>query len=131
MGYLTERELIVRYQGRQSGSKRLPGGSPQGTRLGLFLFLLLINYAGYEELTRNIGENITAKMNKRKPMSNIHLKFVDDISLAESFNIKDYIIPNPDPFPPRPLSYHDRTLHVVPPCNTPVQAELDRKCRKD
>ena len=46
--------------------------------------------------------------------------------MAESFNIKDYIIPNPDPSPPRPLSYHERTLHVVQPCNTPVQAELGR-----
>ena len=126
MGFLTDRELIVRFQGKQSGRKRLLGGSPQGTRLGLFLFLILINYAGYEELTRNIGEHITTQRNKRKSIPNIHLKFVDDLTLAESFNIKDYIIPNPDPSPPRPLSYHDRTLHVVPPSNTPVQAELVR-----
>ena len=126
MGFLTERELIVRFQGKQSGRKRLPGGSPQGTRLGLFLFLILINYAGYEELTKNIGEHITRKKNTRKAIPNIHLKFVDDLTLAESFNLKDYIIPNPDPSPPRPLSYHERALHVVPPCNTPVQAELDR-----
>ena len=39
MGFLTEREMIVRYQGRTSDRKMLPGGSPQGTRLGLFLFL--------------------------------------------------------------------------------------------
>ena len=62
----------------------------------------------------------------RKAIPNIHLKFVDDLTLAESFNLKDYIIPNPDPSPPRPLSYHERTLHVVPQYNTPVQAELDR-----
>ena len=29
MGFLTERELIVRYKGRISGRKMLPGGGPQ------------------------------------------------------------------------------------------------------
>ena len=126
MGFLTERELIVRYLGKQSGRKWLPGGSPQGTRLGLFLFLILINFAGYEELNRKLGEQITTIKNKRTNIPNIHLKFVDDLTLAESFNLRDYVIPNPDPCPPRPLSYHNRTLHVVPPGNTPVQAELHR-----
>ena len=49
MAFLSERELIVRYKGKTSGNKSLPGGTPQGTRLEMFLFLILINWAGFEE----------------------------------------------------------------------------------
>ena len=56
-----ERELIVRYGGKQSGRKWLPGGSPQGTRLGLFLFLILINAAGYGQLEKQLGQHMTGK----------------------------------------------------------------------
>ena len=45
IGFLTDRELLVRYKGKTSSRKSLPGGGPQGTRLGLFLFLILINAA--------------------------------------------------------------------------------------
>ena len=65
-GFLTERELIVRYQGKQSGRKWLPGGSPQGTRLGLFLFLILINAAGYEQLENSLGNTSLRKGTKDK-----------------------------------------------------------------
>ena len=94
--------------------------------MGLFLFLILINFAGYHDLEKELGEHITVTKTKRKLIPKIHLKFVDDLTLAEAFNIKDYIIPNPDPNPPRPLSYHDRTLHVVPTDRTPLQAELHK-----
>ena len=126
MGFLTERELIVRYGGRQSERKWLPGGSPQGTRLGLFLFLILINAAGYDKLEKQLGQHISHKKNKRTIIPNIHMKFVDDLTLAEAINVKDCVLPNPDPNPPRPLSYHDRTLHVLPTDQTPIQGELDR-----
>ena len=44
--------------------------------------------------------------------------------MAEAINVKECVIPNPDPSPPRPLSYHDRTLHVLPSDQTPIQGEL-------
>ena len=43
IGFLTDRELLVRFKGKTSSRKSLPGGGPQGTRLGLFFFLILIN----------------------------------------------------------------------------------------
>ena len=43
MGFLTERSLLLKHKGETSESKPLPGGGPQGTLLGLFLFLILIN----------------------------------------------------------------------------------------
>ena len=128
IGYLTERELIVRYRGKQSQRKWLPGGTPQGTRLGLFLFLILINAAGYEhdQLERQLGKHITEMKKKRKIIPKLHLKFVDDISLAEAIDLKESLLPNPDPNPPRPLSFHDRTMHVLPSHMMPIQGALDR-----
>ena len=43
MGFLTERVMVVRYKGETSETKQLPGGGPQGTLLGLLLYLILIN----------------------------------------------------------------------------------------
>ena len=67
MGFLTE------YKGRTSDKKRLPGGGPQGTILGLFLFLILINDAGYKELEEDIGGHITQKKNRRTKIPNVHM----------------------------------------------------------
>ena len=85
MGFLSEREM-------------LPGWSPQATRLGLFLFIILINAARYGYLENNLGEHITQKKNKRKIIPNIHMKFVDDVTLAEAMNVRECVLPNP----PRP-----------------------------
>ena len=126
MGFLKERELVLRYKGKTSGRKQLPGGGPQGTRLGLFLFLILINAAGYEYLQENIGQHITKKMSKRTPMPDIHLKFVDDMTLGEALNVKDCVVPNPNTNPARPLRYHDRTQHVLPNERNNMQAQLDK-----
>ena len=48
MAFLTDRKMILRYKGCTSDEETLPGGGPQGTKLGLYLFLILINFAGYK-----------------------------------------------------------------------------------
>ena len=127
IGFLTERELLVRHKGKTSSRKSLPGGGPQGTRLGMFLFLILINAAGCGHLQEHIGSHVTRSLNRRVPMPNIHLKFIDDMTEATAINLKNCVVPNPDPNPPRPLAYHDRTGHVLPEgFDCPVQKELDR-----
>ena len=125
IGFLTDRELIVRYKGGCSSRKALPGGGPQGTRLGLFLFLILINAAGYPHLEKHLGLKMTGSVNKRTPMPNTHMKYVDDMSLAQSLNLKNCLIPNPDPNPARPLAYHDRTHHLLPTDVCKLQEQLD------
>jgi hypothetical protein len=39
MGFLTNRVMVVRYKGETTEQKPLPGGGPQGTLLGLLLFV--------------------------------------------------------------------------------------------
>ena len=68
MGFLENRELEVNHKGKTSGRKKLPGGGPQGTILGMFLFLILINEAGFRDNIRNTGRLITKSFNRRGPM---------------------------------------------------------------
>ena len=124
IGFLSDRELILRYKNKHSQPKKLPGGGPQGTILGLFLFLILINKAGFKENERNVGEKITGPLNKRKPMETTHLKYVDDLTLLQSLNLKKSLIGNPNPV--RPLNFHERTYHILPnPESTKMQIQLD------
>ena len=92
MGFLSERSMTVKYNGELSDAKSLPGGGPQGTLLGLLLFLVLINFCGYE-VKSSLGETITNPKKKFNPVT-FHSKFVDDLTIAEAFNIKESVIPN-------------------------------------
>ena len=124
IGFLTDRELILRHKGGSSGRKSMPGGGPQGTKLGLFLFLILINAVGYPNLEKNLGQKITEKIGRRSPIPNIHMKYVDDLSLAQSINLKQCVVPNPNPT--HPLNFHERTNHILPPSTYTLQDDLNK-----
>ena len=123
-GFLSNRELILRYKGKYSSRKKLPGGGPQGTKLGLFLFLILINAAGVGYLEKHIGKEITGRLCKRKPIKDIHLKYVDDMSIAQSINLPECLIPNPNPI--RPFEHHDHTNHILPNDSYNLQEQIDK-----
>ena len=74
--FLSDRKMLVRYKGKQSRTKNLPFGGPRGTLLGLLLFLVLINEAGFEGRKNNAGELLTSKRNM-KTVNQRHLKYVD------------------------------------------------------
>ena len=61
MAFLENRTMKVKYRGKYSNIFNLPGGGPQGTLLGLFLFLVLINDAGFKGQANNAGQLITAR----------------------------------------------------------------------
>ena len=126
MAFLTDRYLILRYKGKTSDGKYLPGGSPQGTRLGMFLFLILINFAGLEqsELVKNIGTHITQPLNQRKPMQSTHMKYIDDMTIAHTLHLKKTLKENIDPTGPR--VYHDRTGHYLPDCDSMMTEQVEK-----
>ena len=51
--------MEVHFIGETSERERLPGGCPQGIIIGMFLFLILINAAGFQEKIKNIYNNGT------------------------------------------------------------------------
>ncbi len=45
IAFLEDRKMVLNYKGCKSQEESLPGGQSQGTKLGLYLFLILINGA--------------------------------------------------------------------------------------
>ena len=60
MAFLKDRTMVVRLNGATSSPRNLSGGGPQGTLLGLLLFLVMINEIGFENQKNNTGELITS-----------------------------------------------------------------------
>ena len=89
----------------------------------MFLFLVLINFAGIPEdqLSLNIGDQITNR--KRDTLKPTHMKYLDDLSLATAINLKDNLVVDPDLA--RPLSYHERTNHTLPHDRNTMQQLFD------
>ena len=68
---------------------------------------------------------MTLKLSKRKPIANIHMKYVDDMTQAQAINLLEGLIQNPNPNPPRPFEHHDHTGHLLPAGNYQLQGQLD------
>ena len=111
VGFLEGRTLIVSYKGEQSSSKEMPGGGPQGTILGMFLFIILINAAGFKDQNTHIGQKITRALNKRNEMPPKHWKYVDDLTIAEALNLKEKLKEDKDKLWEEPVNFHNRTRY--------------------
>ena len=116
IAFLSNRSMIVKFRGCQSSVKKLPGRGPQGTILALLLFLILINDMGFPNQNNH---HIAAKT-----LQEIHLKFVDDLTIAENLNLKNKLVKVSDSARPLPDTYHNRTGHILPPTRSNVYDEL-------
>ena len=121
MGFLTDRRLLVKYKGVNADGKPLPGGGPQGTLLGLLLFLVLMNDCGFEENNTEIGKTITQKK-KKFSAPTLHSKYVDDLTILQAVNLKEVIVPNPDR--PLPDQYHARLGQKLDPMKSKVYEQI-------
>ena len=113
------------YKGAKSEPKNMPGGGPQGTLLGMFLFLILINDAGYSVQNRELGSKITRAINKRKEIENKHWKYVDDLTVAEALDLKTVFVEDEENILEKTLTYHNRTNKVLPIESSKVQQQLN------
>ena len=123
IAFLKDRTMVVKYKSAVSDPRCLPGGGPQGTLLGLLLFIRLINDLGFDDQSNEVGEIITCKR-RIKELNLLHLKFVDDFSIAEAVNMRKQLSMLPVDSRPQPDNYHDRTGHTLEPRNSRVYSQL-------
>ena len=87
-------------------------GGPQIALLGLLLFLVLINDVGFDNKTNVNGEIITCKK-RVKEMNELHLKYADDLTLAETISMNTQLCHISAQVRPQPDTYHERTGHKL------------------
>ena len=130
ISYLKERSMIVRYKGANSSQHLLPGGGPQGSLLGMILYLIEVSDAGMEVPTQpspcdRIIDVISAPYPPTPAITEgqIRIKYVDDLSLGECLRLDTNLASSLDRKGPR--TYHDRNGLILPPQNTKLQMKLD------
>ena len=85
----------------------------------------MINDVGFENQVNNAGELATAKR-KIKTANEIHLKFVDDLTVAEAVKMKQDLTNIPPELRPLPDAYHSRTGHILPESKSKVYSQLKK-----
>ena len=97
IAFLEDRRIVLNHKGCTSKEENLPGGGPQGTKLGLYLFLILINKAGFKpsQICKNIGEHVTK--HKRTPIMRTQEKYVDDMTQCAAINLKEKTVLRTNP----------------------------------
>ena len=125
VSYLSKRQLIVRFNGKQSKKAPLNSGCGQGTLLGLFCFCVMFNGAGPKPQKEDIGTIITQPRRMRKPIPAAKKKWVDDLSLYVPIRLKENLVIDTRPDTARPVPYHGGTGHQLPKRNNPMQLEVD------
>ena len=61
-----------------------------------------------------------------KEVNSIHLKYVDDLTLAEAINLPEKLVQIPDSKRPLPDMFHAHTGHVLPPASSEVYNQLKK-----
>ena len=112
-----------RYKSKTGVEEYIFEGGGQGTVLGLWIFLFMIDKAGPKPSPQTIGEIITQPMKQRKPMERTKKKWIDDFSVLACMDLKTKLEPNSAP--DRPVTYHGRTEQILPREANILQDELD------
>ena len=132
LSYLTERSMILTYNGASSTPRNLPGSTPQGTFLGIFLFVVKFNGASLRPtIPRLSWTQRTCKLKRSKCYAEAclehsresHFIYVDDLSEAEAINLKNQLTLDNTP-KPRPFNFHERTQHHLPRERSLLQKNL-------
>ena len=125
MAFMEDKRMILRYKGYTSDEEKLPGGGPQATNLGLYLFLILINAAGFEEseICTRLGEKVTNP--RRYPIRKAQQKYIDNMTQSISMNLKKNTEIDENPMPELPRHFHERTGHTLKAENNDLQDLLD------
>ena len=133
VSYLSNRKMCVRYNGAESVEQHIPGGGPQGGLLTVIFFNLQLNKAGApcplppQVLHGQAGPEPDPCI--AGPLPPCHIKkrikkkkYVDDLSLLESLNLKTALVPSPPVF--GPLNQHEQPGLILPPEDSILQHQL-------
>ena len=101
ISYLTERKMVLKFRGIISALRSLPGSSPQGTVLGVILFIIIFNGAC---LRPTIPWPIFTKGRNDPPA--LTVKFIDDLSIAARVNLETDLVSDVGRM--KPLNFSER-----------------------
>ena len=126
----------MHFRNFSSDPKDLPGGCPQGTVIGVILYILYINPIGYPgEITLQINDQIIDYKSQMEPLpelspKNITLpatvnsaKFMDDATLQEAVDLRTALASKLDRS--GPLPWWESSGKLLPNANTFLQSEID------
>ena len=114
--YLSQRSMVMNYMGAISNPRTINGGTPQGAFLGGIIFMIKFKGA---LLRPPIPRPLTESLSKSKSVT---VKYVDDGSVAVSIDLKCSL--KQDLQRERPLNFHERTHHYLPPSENLLQYHM-------
>ena len=130
MSYLTQRSMVLSFKGASSSSKPLPGSSPQGAFLGIFLFIVKFNAAALRPSIPRLPLRPACSAlkncrtaNCQKHPKQIHATYIDDLSEGEAVNLR-YQLSKDNSLRQQPLTFHERKGYVFKQQDSLLQRKL-------
>ena len=129
ISYLSNRTMVLKYKGEVSSPQPLPGGTVQGSELGILLFIVELSDAGMDvPMQPQPIPNIVDITSWSHPtpavtFNECRLKYIDDQTQAEVVHLERSLILEGNTVGPR--DFHDRHGHILPPANSILQKRLN------
>ena len=118
--------MVLKYQGELSSTQSLPGGSVQGSLVGIILFIVELSDAGMPVPAQTSQFDVISHANPlpAETQDEIRLKYVDDQTQGEVIKLNSALHLNGDKSGPQP--YHNRHGHILPAQNSLIQTRLNQ-----
>ena len=137
VSYLENRRIVLKFRGCRSSGRVMKGSSPQGTLIGVILYILYINPIAFPgEITLQVHHLVTEYWKKLDAVPDIipteetleeqlnTAKYMDDASVQEVVDLKTSLATNRDRS--GPLPWWESSGKVLPMKNTLLQREVER-----
>ena len=123
ISYLTERTMVLRYQGKTSSPRSLPRSAPQGVFLGCFFFMVKFNGA-------LLRPGVPRPFPRPEPLmvskiTSCTVKYIDDASQARAVRLRNALSIIDKSNRPRPLEYFEHTGYELSSEHNDLQKDLN------